>query len=73
MRLSELNKGEEATILALNCDSSLKNRFYSFGLTKNTKVIIEEVTLAKNTIEVRINTTKIAIRLTEANKIEVTK
>ncbi|RXJ99557.1 iron transporter [Arcobacter sp. CECT 8986] len=73
MKLSELNKGDTGIILSLNCDSSLKNRFYSFGITKNTEVYIEEVTLTKNTIEVKINNTKVAIRLSEAAKIEVKK
>lgn len=73
MTLDELNEGEIATIKSINCELALKNRFYSFGIVKGSKIIIEKVTLTKSTIEVKINQTKIAIRLTEASKIEVEK
>lgn len=72
MKLDELKKGESGIILALNCDSELKNRFYSFGIVKGAQVFIEEVTITKSTIEVRIGTTRVAIRMSEASKIEVT-
>lgn len=71
MTLDSLNIGDTAIIKNINCDSALKNRFYSFGLIKGVKVLIEEVTLTKSTIEVKINNTKIAIRLSEAAKIEI--
>lgn len=71
MTLDRLNIGESAIIKAVNCDSALKNRFYSFGMIKGSKVYVEEVTLTKSTMEIKINTTKVAIRLSEAKKIEI--
>jgi len=71
MTLDKLNIGDTAVIKAVNCDSALKNRFYSFGIVKGSTVYIEEVTLTKSTIEIKINQTKIAIRLSEASAIEV--
>ncbi|APW66347.1 MULTISPECIES: FeoA family protein [Arcobacteraceae] len=71
MTLDKLNIGESAIIKAVNCENALKNRFYSFGMVKGSKVYIEEVTLTKSTMEIRINTTKVAIRLSEAKKIEI--
>ena len=71
MKLDELKKGESGIVLALNCDSELKNRFYSFGIVKGAEVFIEEITMTKSTIEVRIGTTKVAIRMSEASKIQV--
>ncbi|PPK62428.1 iron transporter [Malaciobacter halophilus] len=71
MKLSELSKGDIATIKNINCDTALKNRFYSFGIIKGSKITIEEVTMTKSTIEIKINNTKVAIRLIEASKIEV--
>jgi ferrous iron transport protein A len=73
MTLDKLNIGDTAIIKAIHCDSMLKNRFYSFGMVKGAKVHIEEVTLTKATIEIKINSTKIAIRLSEAAKIEIEK
>lgn len=72
MKLDELKKGESGIILTLNCDSELKSRFYSFGMVKGAEVFIEEITMAKSTIEVKIGTTRVAIRMSEASKIEVT-
>ncbi|AXH10436.1 iron transporter [Malaciobacter halophilus] len=71
MKLSDLSKGDVATIKSIDCDKNLKNRFYSFGIIKGSKITIEEVTMTKSTIEVKINNTKVAVRLVEASKIEV--
>jgi len=71
MTLDKLNIGESAIIKAVNCENALKNRFYSFGMVKGSKVHVEEVTLTKSTMEIKINTTSVAIRLSEAKKIEI--
>ncbi len=71
MTLDKLNIGESAIVKSVNCEHALKNRFYSFGMIKGSKVHVEEVTLTKSTMEIKINTTKIAIRLSEAAKIEI--
>ena len=73
MTLDKLNIGDSAIIKAINCESALKNRFYSFGIVRGSTISIEEITLTKSTIEIKINTTKVAIRLKEASVIEVDK
>ena len=73
MTLNELQKGESAIIKQLDCDKVLKSRLNSFGLKKGEKINIEEVTLAKETIKININRTKIALRVTEASNIKVEK
>ncbi len=72
MKLSELNKGDKAIVVSIDCESALKNRFYSFGITKNSIITVEEVTLTKSTIEIKIKNTKVALRLSEASQIKVT-
>ena len=72
MTLDQLNINESAIITAINCDEILKNRLYSFGIIKGVKIEIVELTLTKSTIEIKINQSKIALRLSEASKIEVT-
>jgi ferrous iron transport protein A len=72
MTLNQLNINEKAIITAINCDEILKNRLYSFGINRGVEVQIVELTLAKSTIEIKINQSKIALRLSEASKIEVT-
>ena len=71
MKLSDLKIKERAEIIDINCDSILKNRLHSFGIMKGAIVTIEELTLTKSTIEIKINHSKIALRLSEAEKIGV--
>ncbi|AXX95804.1 MULTISPECIES: FeoA family protein [Arcobacter] len=71
MTLDELKLHESGQIVAINCDSILRNRLYSFGIVKGAIVTIEGLTLTKSTIEIKINQSKIALRLSEASKIEV--
>lgn len=73
MTLDNLNKGENALILKVNAPQALKARLNSFGITKDATVHIQEVTLAKNTIELCIGKTKVALRVSEASQIEVEK
>lgn len=71
MTLNELNKNQTAIIKSINCDSVLKNRFYSLGIVKGATIKVEELTFTKSTIEININGSKFALRFSEANKIEV--
>lgn len=71
MTLDQLKINENAIITAINCDEILKDRLYSFGIIKGVKVEIVELTLTKSTIEIKINQSKMALRLAEASKIEV--
>ena len=71
MTLDQLNINESAIITAINCDEILKDRLYSFGIIKGVKIEIVELTLTKSTIEIKINQSKIALRLIEASKIQV--
>lgn len=71
MTLDQLKINESAIIKAINCDEILKDRLYSFGIIKGVKVEIVELTLTKSTIEIKINQSKMALRLIEASKIEV--
>jgi len=71
MTLNELKLNETAKIISINCDNILKNRLYSFGIVKGAIVTIEGLTLTKSTIEIKVEQSKIALRLSEATQIEV--
>jgi len=71
--LSDLEKSECGKIINIFSDSVLKARFNSFGIVKGATVYVLEQTLSKNTIEIKVNTTKIALRIVEAQAIEVEK
>lgn len=71
MTLDKLAKGESAKVVAVNASRELKNRFNSFGLVKGAIVYAEERSLGKKTLEIRINKTRIALRSSEAEKVEI--
>lgn len=73
VKLSELKKNECAQITKINTDSVLKARFNSFGIVRGATIYVIEQTLSMNTIEIKINNTKIALRMSEADTIEVEK
>ena len=52
MNLSQLNKKQKAKVLKINSNDELKQRFYSFGIFKGSMIEVENVSLAKNTIEI---------------------
>lgn len=71
MTLDKLKLNEKAIITSINCDNALKNRLYSFGIIKGSILKVVAFTITKSTIEIKINQTKVALRLSEASKIEV--
>ena len=71
MTLNRLEKGQSANIIAINAKKELKNRFNSFGLIKGANVTVEHHTLGGKTMKIRINKTRMAMRLCEAKTIEV--
>jgi Fe2+ transport system protein FeoA len=72
MTLNNLIKGNSARVIAINANQELKNRFSSFGLVKGALVYTKEYSLTKKTMEILINKTRIALRSSEAEKIEIT-
>lgn len=73
MTLNQLDLNENAIIKNISAEETLKARFNSFGIIKTAIIKVLAITLAKETIEIQVNRTRIAIRLSEALKIEVEK
>lgn len=71
MKLNELAIGQSAIVTAINASKELRNRFSSFGLVKGVTIFTEGHSLAKKTMEIRINKTRIALRSSEAEKVEI--
>ncbi len=71
MKLSDLKINQNAIIKNILCDTELKSRFYSFGIAKNSLIKIENISFSKNTIEINIEDTFVALRMEEAKCIEV--
>jgi len=73
MNLTELKKGNRAEILNISADKALKDRLTSFGVMKGEELLLRGCSLAKQTIEIEVGSTLIALRRDEAAKIEVKK
>jgi ferrous iron transport protein A len=71
MKLSEVQVNQKATILKVDCNNDLKQRFYSFGIIKGASVKVEAISLAKNTMEINVEDTSIGMRIEEAKTISV--
>jgi len=71
MSLSDLQINQKAIVKKIDCSDELKQRFYSFGIIKGAEIFIQNISLARNTIEIVVEDTSIALRLEEAKSIEV--
>jgi len=73
MKLSELHKGDSATIVKINTNEDLKSRLLSFGVARGSKLSVEACSLGKQTIEIMVDDTLIGLRVDEAKNIDVEK
>jgi len=73
MKLTELTKGEQAEIVKVHAEKALKDRLNSFGVMRGETLTVKGCSLAKQTMEIEVGSTLIAVRADEAEKIEVIK
>jgi len=73
MNLTELTKGNRAQIIKIHADKALKDRLNSFGVMRGEELLVKGCSLAKQTMEIEVGSTLIAVRADEAQKIEVEK
>ena len=73
MNLSELRKGDKGEIIKINAGKNLKTRLFSFGIYKGAKFEIMACSLARNTMEIKVGNSMVALRRGEVEKLEVEK
>ena len=73
MRLSELGIGDEGIITKIHAKEPLKSKLLSMGFVKGEKVKVLKHTLVKNTFDIDVANTNVALREEEAREIEVKK
>ena len=73
MVLKDLHKGDKAEIIKIDADKALKDRLMSFGIMRGEMLLVKGCSLAKQTMEIKVGSTLIAVRADEAAKIEVMK
>lgn len=72
MKVTQLSEGQSAYILKIGGDDVIKNRLFSLGVAKHSKVTLLKHTLTKETYEIEVSRAKVALRKEEAEAIEVT-
>lgn len=73
MLLSQLHKGDRAEIVRIHAEKALRDRFASFGIMRGEEIVVKACSIAKQTIEIEVGSTAIALRAEEAEHIEVRK
>ena len=71
MNLTNLQKGNRATIVRINADKVLRDRLHSFGVMRGEELTVKGCSIAKQTMEIEVGSTLIAVRADEAKLIEV--
>jgi len=71
MDLTQLSKGDKAQIIKVHADKALKDRLNSFGVMRGEELLVKGCSLGKQTIEIKVGSTLIALRKDEAQKIEI--
>ena len=71
MRLDSLEVGDKACVAFIDAGKELKRRLNSFGILQGSQIEVKAITLQKNTYEIEVNRTMIALRKGEVAKIEV--
>jgi len=71
MVLSDLHKGDKAEIVKIHADKALKDRLTSFGVMRGETLLVKGCSIAKQTMEIEVGSTLIAVRADEAGKIEI--
>lgn len=72
MTLFDAQEEKNYKILTIKTqDEELRDRFLALGITKDTEVFLERFSSNKDTLAIRINHSKIALRSSEAQHIIV--
>jgi len=73
MNVTEMKIGEVGVIKKITATEPLKSRLFSLGVVKGERIKLLKHTMAKNTFEIEVNKSKIALREEEAKMILVEK
>jgi len=71
VNLTQVKFGQEYTIKKITAEEPLKSRLLSFGFAKGNSVTVIEYTLTRQTYDVRIEDSQVALRNEEATSILV--
>ena len=73
MNVTDMKIGEEAIIKRVKAQEPVKGRLFAMGIAKGNAIRLLDHTLKKQTWEVEVDGTRVALRDEEAKAIEVEK
>lgn len=73
MYLIDLEKGNTVSIVKIHAEKALRDRLTSFGVMRGEELTVKGCSLGKQTMEIEVGSTLIAVRADEAKLIEVEK
>ncbi len=71
MKLSQMRIGQSAVIRKVRAQEPIKGRLFAMGIAKGNRIKLLDHTLKKETFEVDVESTRVALRKEEADAIEV--
>ncbi len=72
-KLSDCKKECRVKVVKLRSEGELKQRLISFGILRGSELEVLEYSPTKSTIEIKVANTRVALRVKEADLIEVEK
>lgn len=71
MKLSELKVGQTARVVSIDLNQNQREKLYKLGLTESVKVTLIRIAPLFDPIELKVRDFYLALRLSQANEIEV--
>ncbi len=71
MTLDQLKTGQEATVVTVGGEGSLRNRLIDMGIIPKTKVMLRKIAPMGDPIEIRLRGYELTLRKEDASKITV--
>ncbi len=72
-KIYHLKNGDRARIKEIHAGRELKHRMKSFGLYQGVEFEVKNFSLGKNTVELQVGNSLVALRKGEMEKIEIEK
>ena len=71
MKVTQMKIGESGVIKKITAAEPIKSRLFAMGIAKNNRIKLLDHTLKKQTWEIDVEGTRVALRQEEAEGIEV--
>ncbi len=71
--IHDLKVGDQARIVAIHADKTLRARMKSFGIYPGVEFTVKAFSIGKKNVEIEVGRSRVALRREEMEKIEVEK